>query len=288
MKKYNIENFYIGELFLSHSIDNLQIPESMSDIEKDEMKKIIFFSTNGVIDYQKKFLTSYTDQKSRRHYYGFLTIFYKNSDTSFICLHDRERYNINDKNNLLKNLIPLDNFFPKVSYCSPKSLSFKDSLLLFDSLFKKNSTFLYDRSSYDISRFYIGNLNLCTRKESSHENQYVYQNLPFSFLTYTNNAQFIGGFRLEHDFSKYDYEIFKCLFLKIKNDEIYNINNFQIYNHGLLENRQNNNYSFGENFYDYVVPFTQELDEQKIKYTRNFLSISKALKLQKKLFDYHK
>ena len=131
-RKYDIENFYVGELYLSHKIGNLVYPD-----EHIEINKKAYILSNGAIDFQKDLFKKYIDYESKRHYDGVLTIFYKSSNKC-MCLHDRKIYG-EEELDFYENLVPLTELLPKFSYNTPQKISIIDALLMFDYLFKKNN-----------------------------------------------------------------------------------------------------------------------------------------------------
>lgn len=52
-KKYSIDNFYIGELYLSYPFGNLLLPTKLSAEEEKERRKIYEVVRNGGIDFQR-------------------------------------------------------------------------------------------------------------------------------------------------------------------------------------------------------------------------------------------
>ena len=289
MKKYSIDNFYVGELYFSCLMNNMLL----SDYNKNLIKiksKCHYLLLSGAVDFQKQANIQCIDSLIRKYYQGVFTLFFQTKDDTYVCLHNGIEYSFNEKNTeYCENLRPFKDFFPKISYSCPIALSFYESLTLFHQLFCQKHHFHYKKIFFDIRNFYIGNLNFCHgfHRDYSNSLDYYYMNLASQYSTFNSSSKFIRSFKInDKEIEKdrvYDYSIFKCLFLKINNNELYNINNFQIYNVGILENKNYNHFINGECFYDEIIPFSSEFENNNIYYDRNCITISKALNLQKKI-----
>ena len=98
-----------------------------------------------------------------------------------------------------------------------------------------------------------------------------------------SDASFVGGFYKKENNEDYYYTTFSCLFLKNRQNSLYNVNNFQNYKNGKLRNKENQSFILGENFYDYMQPMKELLDEKNIPCDDRKISLTKALILQKKI-----
>ena len=81
---------------------------------------------------------------------------------------------------------------------------------------------------------------------------------------------------------EYDHLHFNTLFLKRKKG-LYNLHNFQMYNSGILEKKDFLKYKPNESYYERMVPFFEVLEEKKIEYNSDNITIPKALKLYRKI-----
>lgn len=70
-KKYDINNFYVGELYLSKELEGLTYTGIV------DSKKSGPLLENGAIRIEKEKRNKYVDLKKGLEYEGFLTLFYK-------------------------------------------------------------------------------------------------------------------------------------------------------------------------------------------------------------------
>lgn len=130
-KIYNINNFYIGELYLSYEFKNLL--QSENSIQKSKTSSLCI---NGAINFEQGLLRKYIDWEKRKSYEGILTIFYKEND-NYISLYSGKLYNSNSED-FYENLVSLPNALPKSGFDIPSRISIKEALFLFDTLFKNS------------------------------------------------------------------------------------------------------------------------------------------------------
>ena len=259
-KKYDIEKFYIGELYLYTNFANFISPY----YNTNQQNKIESFKKTRAINFQQDELRKYIDWENKREYTGFLTIFYKQDDKNYICLHDGISYRI-DGANFIENLIPLNEILPKVNTERITKLSVSTTLELFDTIFKEQTT-LYNKDKHLISEYYVGDIIL---KETYHqelypESRYIYINLPHHILLEKYNLS-IQCYQQED----YTNIIYRCLFLKY-NKHLYNLNNHQFYNQ--------DEYTF-----ESITPLKEYLQETYKPIFLETVSIPKALKLFKNI-----
>lgn len=280
-KKYNIEDFYIGELYIG-------------DLGLYSATIVVDTIQNGAIDIQDRLLIKHYDKDRHRYYDILLTIFHKYNN-EYTCLHNGKTYT-QEGTDYCKSLISLKDLLPKVSYNIPEYLSFKEPYHIFDKLFKNRKAQKiansHNKTPYDINDFYTGNLNLYEGfilEESGSHYPYTYYNLPELRILFESDAKVKVGnyleiFNEQDNTSKtHNYLVCNCLFLKFQGENLYNINNFQTYNKGVLSNEQLTEFKIGESYYDHMVPFTETLKEQEVKYDKEKITIPKALKLYKKI-----
>lgn len=261
MEKYNIENFFVGELYLYTNFANF-ISDSYDPQTKNQ---VINFIQSGAINFQTDMESRYIDWDSGREYTGFLTIFYKKG-TRYLCLHNGMSYELNGSN-FIENLIPLNEILPKINTEIMTSVTIERVLQLFDILFKEliEYTQLYNDSKRPISDFYVGDLILKQfyHQESFHESRRQYINLP-SHIMLDRHHLTIQTFT-EEDYLKV---IYRCLFLK-QGLDLYNLHNHQVYSHN-------------EDTIQSIVNFQDYLKKFKVEISQELISIPKALKLFKK------
>lgn len=260
-KKYNIEEFFVGELYLYTNFANF-IYESYNPQNRNYVDN---FSHSGAINFQQDLISRYIDWENKREYTGFLTIFYKLGD-KYICLHDGKPYKLNGSN-FIENLIPLSTLLPQINTHLLPEITISKALQLFDILFKntKDDINLYDETKEKIQDFYIGDIILkeIYHQESLPDSKYQYINLPHHIMLDKSNL-------LVQRFSDSDYisTVYRCLFLRHDID-LYNINNNQFYNPH-------------EDNLQMLITFQDYMKEFNIGILQETISIPKALKLFKK------
>ena len=291
MEKYCIDDVYVGELYFSYPIRNKKVPSSLHEYSKKGKEKYQSVVKRGAIDLQGFLGDKYIDIKNDRYYDVFLTVFFECSNHVYLCLHDKREY-VHKGVDFCNHLVPIRTFLPQMGCQLPEKLTSLQAEILFDKLFKKSYSFDYDNTLYDMRRFYIGNLNLYVGREDmmigdDYYKRYFFDNVGQSYLTYLSDAKLIGGFQLEkvdnHLLKKYYYEIYNCLFLRLRNGILYNLNNYQIYQDGVFSKANYHNVGEEKSFFDELSPLKKELDDYQVSCQKKFISIPNALKLQKRL-----
>ena len=277
MSKNDINNFFVGELYLAYPIN-----ENAKQFLKrcNETKEIV---SNGAIPLYKDLIIDINKQEK---YFGVLTIFYKTSSGKLICLHNGNSYEKKRRKDYYREIMPLKGLLPKINYNSPDTLSFNSAINLFSNFFHKKYSKYNNNNIFPIEDFYIGNLNVFTSIEKELSDGSIkenYFNTPCIYLTMNSDASFIGGFYKKESNEDYYYTTFSCLFLKNRKNSLYNVNNFQNYKNGKLRNEEYQSFILGENFYDYMQPMKELLDEKNIPCDDRKISLTKALILQKKI-----
>ncbi|MBQ7141195.1 MAG: hypothetical protein IJO32_06815 [Bacilli bacterium] len=266
MTKYDLDNFYIGELHIPQVLDNVsnfkQNPKEMLtkiDLEQSGALPLILEKPNT--------------WNSSIKYDSFLTIFYRNKN-GYVCLHNGNLYN-NSK--YINNLVSLKKLLPKTAYNISEDLSIKEGLKIFKSLFKKNTIFnkpLYNNDKFPLNKFYVGKLKFCYGL--SNDKQRIYYDVPQKYMLFNNGAKimYYHGLHGGTEYLEYDYLALNCLLLKHKN-KLLNLHNNQIYPEFSFKNCNNS-------YYQNLLPYTEYLENNDIKYNKEEISIPKALKLYKK------
>lgn len=260
-KGYNIEEFYIGELYLYTNFAKF-LSESYNP---KNQSKINTFAQSRAINFQQDMESRYIDWENGREYAGFLTIFYKQGN-KYVCLHDGISYEINGSC-FIKNLVPLNELLPKVNSKVESCISIARALELFDILFKKEESQLYNENKQSISDFYVGDLVLreMFHQETLLDSTHTYINLP-NHVMLDKSGLAIQSFNE----GTYVNRVYRCLFLKDGVD-LYNVNNHQFYNPN-------------EDTFQMIVNFKDYTTEYGINVTAQQISIPKALKKFKKTF----
>lgn len=279
-EKYDINNFYIGELYLSFHIGSLF---EDSDIRKqnEENNKIFDMYKTEAINFQKYSIRRY-DYDSMKKYESFLTIFYKIGD-KYMCLHNGTLYEVNGVN-FCNNLISLSELLPKLSYNIPKEISINDAISMFDLLFKKKNGIKLNNSKYDINDFYVGDLVLhdgYLPNGDSHS-KYQYDSLLHKYMLFNSEARMFSMVgKKDASSNLHDFSYFKSLFLRSSNG-IYSPYSNQFYNTGVLDKVHMADNGIYEDYYEWMEPFKYLLKENQISCPQS-ISIPKALKLYKKI-----
>lgn len=284
MLKKDINNFYVGELYLSKHFGNLLSGEITKE-EKIERNRIQELKGTKAINVQQNSFNRFIDWNNRREYNAFLTLFYKKDEKHYICLHNGREYT-NHQNEFYENLIPLKELLPKKSYKSLNQITIRESLVLFDELFNKTKMkkIMCNEENYPMQDFYVGNLNFCAEYDfdnPSERSKYVH--LPqYIRLSKLNEVKTGSGFSIYENDGMYNYSVFRCLFLKNKNNSVYNLHDFQNYNEGTFEPKKFENINNGQSYYDYMIPFEEYLDKKEVNISCDEISIPKALTLYKR------
>jgi len=258
--KYNIGDFYVGELYLYTQFAGM----TKGTYIPNGLEKIQTFSLSGAIHFQKDLLSRYIDWENGREYTGFLTIFYKQGN-KYICLHDGNSYELNSPN-IIDNLIPLNELLPKVDTNQISKINVEQALGLFDILFKKNieDSKLYIGNSFPTKDFYVGDISLKERTPiEPNDDRVVYINLPHHIMLYKSSLEVYS-----YGKDNYTNAVYRCLFLRDGVD-LYNINNNQFYNPH-------------EDDFDSIINFQDYMRDFELKPIPDQLSIPKALRKFKK------
>jgi hypothetical protein len=228
LEKYPMENFFVGELCISYSVDACK--EDCAHEDVIEMDRRDSFISDGAI-----YLDSNLDyDKDNRHYERYLALFL-DLDDKIICLNDK--FNLfNPRIDYFKKLMPFSSCLPKVDYNIPRNVSELEVKKLFNTLFNKerfkSSISLYPLitdTKYSMDNYYIGTLNLY--KGHYINGKYESFNLVDDYLLKAGGALELTK---ESDYSC--YKKYLCLFLKQEKLNLLNLNNNQIYNIGMIDN----------------------------------------------------
>ena len=276
-KMYNIDNFYVGELLFIKKISDENFANVL-EIKKQLLANGAINLTNDDSNYADLF-----DWNQNVKYYKVITIFYKEKD-NFLCLHDGNIYKNCEETKCL-NLTELTKMLPKVSYDYPQKVTIDQVLMMFNKLFNKSYKLIdiYKDTKYQITDFYVGNLIILIKFTDKETKQKQYYNIYEKYIL-EKNSHLIGYLSNSNKVNdlvnlpvgRYKYNVYRCLVLKLSDNSLYNINNFQIYKnqdrpYNLISERP-----VGESYYENLTPITDVL---KIPKTTR-LSIPKVLTKQ--------
>lgn len=256
-KEYNIEEFYVGELYLYTNFANF-VSEFYNP---DNQEKINIFSKSRAIKFQEDIASRGIDWENGREYTGFLTIFYKQGD-KYLCLHDGITYELNS-DIFIRNLVPLNELLPQINTKLLSKITISKALELFEILFKNNKEELHNKEEYSISDFYIGDISLVEMMKLGEDHGYYYYNLPRHIMLNKLNLA-IQSF----EDKKYIKTVYRCLFLR-QNVDLYNVNDHQFYNPN-------------EDSIESLIPFVSYINEYGINLPSEVMSIPQACKKFKK------
>lgn len=266
-KKYDINNFYVGELYLSKELEGLTYTGIV------DSKKSGPLLENGAIRIEKEKRNKYVDLKKGLEYEGFLTLFYKQG-FNYICLHNGKVYSLL-ADDFAINLVPIKDIIPKVDNKVKNKISVNQALEIFDILLgdkDKNLKKLYVKNTHDSSLFLVGDLNVCYMKDQGHKFDFFdnYTNLTFNYLL--DDELLKGYVELKEDKFKTTYLIYKSLFFKNdSSSKLLSLNTNQYY-----EDKK----KMDTSYYSDVISFDEYLKEKKKPVVRK-LTIPKALDLLK-------
>ena len=278
MDNFNISNFYVGRLSLESANNNLITKKENSLSWQDEFNKNLSLISSGAI--KDNYVND--DIHSTKKY---ISLFYRIDNNSYLCLHNNSIYYSHNKN-FCEDLIPMSQLLPKLGYSKPINLTFEDALNLFNKLFKKNHDFKYDNSVFDINDFYLATLNYCYADrlniKSNVKHSKIHYNSDYSNYVLPSNYAKVQDHMIWKDkYFDYYYNVYKCLFLDLHHGgEMYNLNDYKVYSHVDVQSETK---LCGNSFYHSPVALSEEIHNNSKEYNNNTISISNALKLQKKL-----
>ena len=269
IKVYNMNDFYIGELILT----------SNNSEEENENLKIL---EQGAILLENKTICDKKEWSKKTKKIKLLTIFYYVND-NYLCLHNNKIYTQNEIN-IVNNLT---SFIPKISFKIPQNLTITEGLTVFNFLFRQNVSLstIYSDRKYKLKDLYLGTLVLPTEFISSNnpkEHQFLNQPLNCilskSIKSRKTSSKSITNTTpnpLSLPLGRYIHTYYKCLFLKLPNNQgYYNINNFQIYNQENIYDSSKTDKPIGESYCEDLMPLTEILDKSQLG---NNISIKKVL-----------
>ena len=282
MKKYNINNFYVGKLTFLSRFGNLAVPSQYQEERLNKRYELLETIKNGAIDLRNLFYRGeYIDYNTRCYYDSMYTIFYK-EDNEYYCLHNGKIYSNkrNDRYDFCENLVPFKEILPKYSYNIPSKLSLREAGYLFNIIYsKKNMPFT--KEPFNLNDFYYGTLDLCssiteenTREKLCNLEKYLrlcklglFTHSRYCLLREKNDQM---GMRV------YDYSIFKSIFYKVGESKFYNIHDFNTYDKDVTLKYPMAKIGIQNSL-------KEILKENDINYKKEDITMPKVLKLTKKI-----
>ena len=264
-KKYDKNNFYVGELYLSSKLEGLTYKPNEDAIN---------LLKNGAIRISKENQNNYIDLQKGLGYDSYFTLFYK-LGFNYICLHNGKIYKVLG-DDFCVNLVKFEKLFPKFANKleDKRSLTVSKALDIFNILYNKQALKmkLYNKTSCDSSSLFLGDLNLCYRQNYNIKKDFFdnYQDLAFKYLL---EDSLLKGYKDIKEDNKYaNYFVYKNLFFQDdKNDKIISLNTNQSYD---------NNNELGNSYYSNLTPLAKYLETKQKPIVRK-LTIPKALDLLK-------
>ena len=224
MKRYPIDKFYVGKLNFGFRFGNLLNSQEFNkhDMAQSDLRNSTLFK--GAIDIKRMSCADLTDWQNRIRYDSLFTIFYKNDDDNYTCLHNGITYHCSGET-YCSDLVPLSKCIPEVaSKVDPEITCFR-AKHIFDILFKEGKKNLYTHEKFLLDYFYLGNLELFSGKNNEDAN--LAQRL---ILNSKGIASYGGCIRYsEVKDSEFSYEFYRVIILWLDLSKIYNINDCRLY-----------------------------------------------------------
>ena len=251
-----IEKFYVGKLNFGFRFGNLLVPQKFTKCDHEQFDLKISTLANGAINISN-ILTNFDE---RIRYDSIFTMFYKQDEDTYICLHNGNTYHLNG-DNYCSDLVPLTSCIPEIASKVDDKISCSKAKCIFDILFKDKKKTLYNnKDKYLLNCFYHGNLELYTGDDKGDAN--IAQRL----MLYAKGIYSWGGYITEDDES---YSLFDIIFLSLGDDKVFNINENRMYD----SNTTNSKIKLSSSLADEEF-YTSRIYEDKV-------SIPKVLKLQR-------
>ena len=278
MKKHDVDNYYVGNLNFAFPMGNILIASvgGSEPTKEDRIRRDAFYTTtiNGAINLSLIHMNDIVPSNNNYHYDSVLTLFYK-IDDKYYCIHNGNTYKLdNNGDTFCNDLVKLKDVVPKFGYNLPDRISYLKAVLIFNSLFKKFNIRMFNNDKFNINDFYIGGLDLCEGRTINR----VHKDLaiPTQIIMNKQILYCQAGYSLSNHINgeeiETDYSSFNSIYLKLDDENYYNINNFKIYNID----------SF--NLYDDKVTIDKPLKkEERYMDLSDKVTITKVLKKQRKI-----
>lgn len=251
----SIEKFYVGKLNFGFKFGNLLVPRELTNHDHEQIDLEFNTLANGAISLSNISFIDLTNCDERIRYDSIFTVFYKEDEDTYICLHNGNTYHLKGEN-YCSDLVPLTICIPEIASKVDNKISCSKARSIFDILFKdKNKTLYNNKDKYLLECFYYGNLELYTGNDKEDAN--IAQRLMLS----AKGIYPCGGYITKDDES---YSSYNVIVLSLEDDKIFNINE---------NNATNSKIRLSSSLVDEEF-YTSRIHEDKI-------TIPKVLKLQR-------
>ena len=275
MDNFNISNFYVGRLSLISSNNNLMTRSGKSLGQDVYLNDSLLLASSGAVR------DSYVTADGNNSIKKYISLFYRIDNNSYLCLHNNNIY-FSHNEDFCEDLVQISQLLPKLGYSKPINLTFDEALKLFNNLFKKSSDFTYDNSLYNANDFYLATLNYCYANRLNMKSHYNKSIIHYNG-GYSNNilsskySKVQDSIIWKDNYFDYYYNIYQCLFLDLHHGgEMYNLDDYNVYSYIDVQNEVK---LCGNSFYHSPVSLSDKAND----YNKEAISVSEALKLQKKL-----
>ena len=278
MRKQHVDNYYVGNLNMAFPMHNALLASvgGVTLTKEDHLRHDLLYSTivSGAINLLELHMDDIVPYNPHYNYHSLLSLFYK-VDDKYYCLHNGNYYKLdNNGDTFCSDLVKLKDVVPKFGYNLPNQISNHRAKTIFNSLFKKFNINMFNNDKFNINDFYLGGLDLCDGSTI----QRVHRDfaIPTQIIMYKQNLYCQGGYSkreyLDDKEIETDYAMFNSIYLKLDDENYYNINNFKIYNIDSFK------------AFDDKVKIEKPL-KKELGYTdlEDRVTLSKVLKKQKKL-----
>ena len=246
MKKYPTDNFYIGNLNVALPRTNIIMAAcgaEPTNEEKQVLHLMLDTVSNGAVHLEQMFRRRINNSQSNYRYNTLLTLFYRVDEDKYLCMHNGYVYSPKSEDTYCDQLVPLSQTVPKFAFSLPNEITKHQAYSITRKLFMKNSynNNLYNNDKFNLDDFYLGNLELCTGyREKDVFGEYNSKSvLERILLNGHKNLYCQSGysriFTIDDIEYEADYSDYWSIFLKIDDENYYNINNYRIYNIELCE-----------------------------------------------------
>lgn len=264
MASYPIRNYYVGRLNFTHEAGK---PHD-SNIEYLKAKTIL----RGAISCNWASLCDLTDYDKGIEYDSVFTVFYRNEDDTYYCLHNDNLYRTQG-DIFVSDTVPFLEVCPTVGsiFWTSDNLSATFVRTFFNALFKPNTSSLYNSDKYQADNFYFGDLKLYVGKTDKRETPNIAQRMLLSGYK-------LQPYKIEKEIDpktqeELQYRLYKVIALWVNAYRMYNIN----------EHRQTGQYELAND--GTVLTTTHQLIDEPYFKDRTWsdnCSIQHMLKLQRR------
>ena len=230
MKSNNIsiEKFYVGKLNFGFRFNNLLVSQKLTNHDHEQLDLEFDTLASGAIRLSNISFIDLTNWDERIRYDSIFTVFYKEDEDTYICLHNGNTYHLKGEN-YCSDLVPLTICIPEIASIVDNKISCSKARSIFDILFKdKNKTLYNNKDKYLLERFYYGNLELYTGNGKEDAN--IAQRLMLS----AKGIYSWGGYTTKDDKS---YSFYNVIVLLLENDKIFNINENKMYDSNVTNSK---------------------------------------------------